>query len=325
MKKAALQIIPWLITVVALYFAFRDISWDVLASHIGEADRLWLVIAVGLTCCSYLLRARRWQSLFPERVIDFPNSARVLILGFFMNNILPARAGEFVRAHMGAQVTSQKRTLVLATIASERLSDGLMLSIMFVVCAFGLGDSRLSGNLLYVAWLFAAVAVGVAVAVTLRSRLINLAEVISRKLGSKSAEFAASRVKIFLHGLSPLTNLRTLPVVSAWTALIWLVELSVFACVSHAFNANLSPALCVLFMVAVNFSSLIPGAPGGIGIIEAVAKAALVSVGVPPEKALTMAIAQHVIQYLVVGIPGALVMFGWKRTIHQIREIPDAV
>ena len=55
----------------------------------------------------------------------------------------------------------------------------------------------------------------------------------------------------------------------------------------------------VIFLVTVNFSSLIPAAPGGIGVIEAVTKAVLVSVGVDPELALALVITQHVMQYLM--------------------------
>jgi len=55
-------------------------------------------------------------------------------------------------------------------------------------------------------------------------------------------------------------------------------------------------------------------------VIEAVTSAVLVSLGVEREHALTMVIAQHVTQYLVVGIPGALIMFNWKNTIQQIRS-----
>ena len=72
-------------------------------------------------------------------------------------------------------------------------------------------------------------------------------------------------------------------------------------------------------MVAVNFSSLIPSAPGGIGVIEAVASAALVSIGVPRELALVMVLTQHVIQYIVVCIPGAIMTLSWRARLEKMR------
>ena len=95
--------------------------------------------------------------------------------------------------------------------------------------------------------------------------------------------------------------------------------------VSRAYGESLTLPLCVVFMVAVNFSSLIPAAPGGIGVIEAAGTAVLVSVGVEREHALTMVLTQHVIQYLVVGIPGALAVLTWKGRINSPEVESDAV
>ena len=73
----------------------------------------------------------------------------------------------------------------------------------------------------------------------------------------------------------------------------------------------------MLFLVAVNFSSLIPSAPGAIGVIEAVTTAVLMSLGVEKEHALSMVLTQHAIQYLVVGLPGVVMLFTWKKHIKD--------
>ncbi len=322
-QRAVMKVAPWAITVVALYIAFHDVDWEILANHLGEANPIVLLTAVLLTTLSYLMRSRRWQFLFPERVITFSSAARVLILGFFMNNILPARAGEFVRAHMGSKVTGGTRTLVLATIASERLADGLMLSLFFVSISFSSHSEYLSPNLFYVAGLFGGVAGGVLFTLVFRSRIFSVVESLTSKVNHKASDYAHDRIKVFINGLAPLCSRKTFPIITIWTFAIWLVELSVFFAVTRAFGADLPLPLCILFLVTVNFSSLIPSAPGGIGVIEAIASAVLISVGVPKEQALTMVIVQHVIQYLVVGIPGAAIMFTWKRQLRALETEQD--
>jgi uncharacterized protein (TIRG00374 family) len=321
------SLLPWLITAIALYFAFHDIDWSVLASHLGEVQVAGLLIACGLTCASYLLRARRWQYLFPPRPdavrsIGYLDSFRVLILGFFMNNVLPARTGELVRAHLGGIVTQEKRTLVLATIASERLADGLMLSLLFVAFAFGAGSDRISTNMLYVALIFLVASVVVVATVALRSQVFVATDRLQSKmrtrfgdskLSGKASQYTFNRMQVFIEGLSPLYSLRRLPLIVFWTVIIWSAELAAYMAIAAAFNANFSPQISILFLVAVNFSSLIPAAPGGIGTIEAVASSVLESAGVPKELALTVVITQHVIQYVIVGIPAALIMFTWRK------------
>jgi uncharacterized membrane protein YbhN (UPF0104 family) len=94
-----------------------------------------------------------------------------------------------------------------------------------------------------------------------------------------------------------------------------------FAAVSKAFGGDLLLSGTVLFLVAVNFSSLIPAAPGGFGVIELIAKSVLVSAGVAsPELALSMVLAQHIIQYLVIGVPGAFLLSNLRSQLSDMSE-----
>lgn len=320
MKGWVLKIIPWLITVVALYYAFSGVNWRILLNHLGSAKPSWLLLAVLLTSLSYLFRARRWQFLFPDKVLSFAQSTKVLVLGFFMNNLLPARAGELVRAHLGSRVSNEKRTLVLATIASERLADGLMLSLMFIAFAIGIGDQAYSKNLLYVALLFGAVAIGVIVVLLLRTHVFALAEKLHTRFDNKASEYSLDRLKVFVNGLAPLFARSKIVRISVWTVIIWGTELLVYISVLKAYGATISLPYSVLFLVSVNFSSLVPAAPGGFGVIEAIASAVLVSIGIEKEHALSMVFSQHIIQYLVVGVPGLLIMFSWKLKLEEMKK-----
>lgn len=319
-RSLLLKLLPWAITAIALYFAFRGVDWKILSSHVGNIRIPWLLLAILLTSLSYVMRARRWQHLFPRPTLDLLDSAKVLILGFFMNNVLPARAGEFVRAHMGAKVSGETRTLVLATVASERLADGLTLSLFFVVFALHQGDKSLSSNLTYVAFLFLAVLVGVILTLAFRGPLFRTLDKIAGKFDHKASHYTLNRIQVFIEGLSPICTLKKIPSLVIWSVLIWAVELSVYVAITYAYSAPLPLALCVLFMVTVNFSSLIPAAPGGIGVIEAIASAVLVSVGIPKELALTMVLTQHILQYVIVAIPGTIVMLTWKSSLQHLHD-----
>jgi len=318
-KKIFVRLIPWVITVIAVAYAFSGIDWKMLLAHVRDISFGWAFLAVALTTVSYASRARRWMSFFSSQVLKFKDAFTVMMLGFFMNNILPARAGELVRAHTGSRVTGQSRATVLATVAGERLVDGLSISLMFVLFGPHLDDSVLAQRLLIVCELFAVVAVLVVLTVWFRSYVHRLLEKPFFQ-NKKGMPYITERIILFIDGLAPMVQAKKLPVLILWSAFIWTVEILVYKSVSHAYDANLSFSIAVLFMVVVNFASLIPAAPGGIGVIEAAATAALVSIGIPKELALTMAITQHAIQYLVVGIPGATAMLRWKKFIKQIAE-----
>jgi uncharacterized protein (TIRG00374 family) len=317
-------ILPWGVTILALFLAFRGIEWPLLWSHLKSADPVLLLAAFLLTNLSYLFRAVRWKLLFPRTELPLLSSLKVLILGFFMNNVLPARAGELVRAHLGGKVTGEQRTLVLATIASERLTDGLSISLMFVVIigCFGRGhlDSTYANNLMYVAYLFAFVGFMVVVTLLFRKTIFRFTSALTKRFNSRSLTYALTKFEVFIDGLSPLCVPRRALQISLWSTLIWGIELLVYVAIANAFSAQLPLSGCVLFLVAVNFSSLIPAAPGGIGVIELVATNVLFSLGVGHELALSMVLAQHVIQYVVIGVPGAFMLATLRSQLRDMQS-----
>ncbi len=317
-KSVLLKIvIPWLITAFALYYALKDIEWVSFFEHVRSANISWIALAVFLTFLSYILRSQRWTILFPKKLLDFFSSARVLIIGFFMNNVLPARTGELVRTHLGSKVTGESRALVLATIASERLLDGLTLSLFFVFFSLHAGEEKFSQGLLYVALAFIVATICVLVALAFRTKLLSLAKK-AGLLDRKGVSGYATRKAIsFMAGLRPLLSFPQIIWILLSSVIIWSVELLVYVSISNAYGASLSLPNAVLFMVTVNFSSLIPSAPGGIGVIEAAGKTVLTSIGLKPELAIALVLTQHVIQYIVVGIPGALAVLTWKGRIRE--------
>ncbi len=328
--KRILKIIPWIITLVALYYVAQGIQWEAFFTHFKVANKCWMSIAILLTFFSYVLRAYRWQFFFEKvGLLTFMQSIKVVFIGFLMNNILPARAGEIVRAHAGAKLAGTKRTLVLATIASERLVDGLAISFYLGLCFFGL--RHVSSGLTYVAGIFLLAAVGVVFVLLIRRKLFEIVNALSKRFQNKLISYAADRFQVFINGLAPLCRLKTFFPIVIWSLSIWAVELSVYIAVVNAFNVTLNPFHCILFMVAVNFSSLIPSAPAGVGVIEAFAVGVLMTINFAPDLpkpekqtlALAMVITQHVIQFSVVGIFGLLSLISLRDKVGNVRNIED--
>ncbi len=293
----------------ALWWILHDIEGERIAAILSEVDGFYLLLASAATLLSYIVRAWRWPVFFQSSPPSFSDSFRCLMVGFFMNNVLPARLGEFVRAHLGGRATNQSRSLVLATIAGERLADGLMISSMFAVL-FGLTATRTEFNdsreLLFVAYGFAGVALATALVLWQRHRAYHFLEDLGHIFPGHLSNYTLVRIGKFIEGLEPMLHLPRLLRISLMTVLAWSIELAVYAMVAEAFGQSLSLGHLALFLAAVNFSSLIPAAPGGVGVIEAFATLALVHVGIERETALAMVVSQHIIQILVVGIPGSL-------------------
>jgi len=300
------HIIPWIITLAAIFFVSRDIDINILLSFLSKGHAGLLTAAVLITTGSYMFRARRWQTFLPTANLNYKNSLTVLIFGFLMNNLLPARAGEFVRAHLGAKIAGCSKTFVLATIASERIADGLCLSGFFLIFGLGIGSEQDSANFRWVAYAFAFASLIIVTLISSKKQIFYCLDVLKQMWGYSPFHFFLSRIRLFLEGFDPLTNPSALLTIILWSVFIWTLELLVFYSVGSAYGGFISIPTAVLFMVSSNFSSLIPSAPGAIGVIEAVATEALVATGIERELALAMVLTQHCIQFLVTGIGGAI-------------------
>jgi uncharacterized membrane protein YbhN (UPF0104 family) len=50
-----------ILSLAALYFAFRNVPFNDLLNYLGSINYLWLFPAVLLVCVSFFIRAVRWQ------------------------------------------------------------------------------------------------------------------------------------------------------------------------------------------------------------------------------------------------------------------------
>ena len=132
MKKARQLLIGVAIAVGALYYTLRNVSMDELVASFKDIDLIYVLPAIGLTLLSYVTRAYRWQILLrPFKQIPVKDIYAPLMIGF-MGNILPARAGEFLRAYLVGKKHGITFAGALSTIIVERLFDLIILLMLFV-------------------------------------------------------------------------------------------------------------------------------------------------------------------------------------------------
>ena len=274
---------------------------------VRQAHLALLILGVTLMMVAYFVRAARWRIW--ERSLSYWDSFRLILIGFMGNNILPARLGEILRAHCAAAKTDSDRgrTTALASIAAERVLDGLILSV-FGVVALGLVhvDRRLQWALLLVSLAFAGLTLGLVLGVGFHERIRSWIAAANRKFPGHMTAFLREKTTQFLDGLLPLATLPRMVGAITTTAIIWGIEIGSYYFVGRAVWEGLSIGAAILFLVVMNFASLVPLTMGGIGTIEAVAPLFLISAGVSPHLALAMVLLQHAVQYLFTTVTGGI-------------------
>ncbi|MBA3672618.1 MAG: flippase-like domain-containing protein [Gemmatimonadaceae bacterium] len=110
----------------------------------------------------------------------------------------------------------------------------------------------------------------------------------------------------FGRGLAPLREQRRVAGVAARALLKKLCEIAAILCVQRAFGVELPVSSAIMVLAALDLATLIPVVPGNLGVYEGAVVWTYTRLGVVPEVALAMAVAQHAAYVVAAALPGYL-------------------
>jgi hypothetical protein len=289
------------ITALALWLSFRDVSWPQLARDVARAN-WWLLIGISLPAhlWSLQLRARRWRVL-ARGVADFEQgpSLRATAVGFMVNNLLPLRVGELVRAWWLAREIRSSGSALLGTVILERVIDAVfLLALASLVIGSEVGRGLL----------FLAAAAPLAATFALRrwpgAAVAGVQRVASRVLAPARAQRVAASVASVAAGVAALRGRGDLARVAWSTALLWGVAAVVpFWATLASLGIDLGGAAgaaraSFITLVWVGAAVALPSAPGFFGTYHAACVVALTPLGVPREQAVAVGTLAHAVFWL---------------------------
>jgi uncharacterized protein (TIRG00374 family) len=308
------------VSVVFLYLSVRKVQPVALWAAMKEARYLWLVPASVLTIVSFMIRAWRWRYLMePVRRVGFAGLFSATMIGFMANNVLPARAGEVVRAVALGRRERVSRSSVFATIVMERLFDLftilLILGAVFVVFPFPPLVIRAGLTVL-------GISLGVLIAlVVLHFQSQNLMAVLDRvfrklpgRLGGMLSRFTQS----FIDGLGILRRGRHIAIVTVLSGLMWFVTILGIACCLLAMS-HLMPLLAnpfeaaLVLLITVSLAIMVPSTPGYFGVVQYACVASLALFQVNRETSLGFSFLYQATQFIPITAVGIYYM--WKENL----------
>jgi len=307
MKRIAQWALSLALGGVVLYVLLRGFNGQQTLAAFRHARMVPLLVGFLLMVGAYLLRGARWQIWEPG--LSYWDSLRLILIGFMGNNILPARMGEVLRAHCTGAKNDQGRgrTAALASIAAERILDGLVLGLIGLVGMTLVSLEQKLRLALFIASLAFAFLASALVLSTRYHEAIRSRLMCTRFIGRNDLpSLLARKASQLLDGILPLRSLRRLLTALTFTGVIWSIEAACYYCIGQAVWSGMSVRIAIIFLVVVDSSSVIPLTMGGIGTIEAVAFAFLTACGCPPGMALAMVLLQHAGQYIFTTISGCV-------------------
>jgi uncharacterized protein (TIRG00374 family) len=304
------------VTAGCTYLAVRGVALDDARAALAASDLRWLLPASVVLAFALWLRSVRWWVLFdPSSRPPLRAVGHAAFVGYFFNNILPARAGEAARVIALYGKARTPRAETIGTVVIERVFDLLALLVLLFACYPLLPEiSWLRAAALLGIVLVAGVLVLVAVLVRYDERAVRwLLSPLRRLPGAGASERVEQAVGNATRGLVALREPRVALRGMALTLASWVVLGFSFWILTAALHLDVPVVAGMLVVVAINLSLVLPSSPAALGVFEAATIVALRAFDVPQAEALSYALVLHLLNlvpFLVIGAallgPGAL-------------------
>ena len=301
------------VSAVFLWLAFRHADprevWTVLTT----ARVAPVALAVAAMAGVYLIQATRWRAIARTPEVTTTTFCEMVVSGVAVNNVLPGRVGDLLRARWLQVAARIPGGRAFATVLVDRAFDvfalvvALVVSVPFVASAEWLRRIVLGGLVLL------ALVVLVLAAARIYTR---------RRTRDHRADRALLRrlVRDTLEGLSaPLGRRRTgalalLSVVAwgTWAVSAWLV--------ARALGIEMSVLETVLVAAVINLGVAIPSSPGFIGTYQWLAVSSLALFGVGANEALAFGVLMQAVWYVPTTLVGGALLV--RRTVVAVRATP---
>lgn len=301
---------------------------DVLAA-LSQFQWPYLIAAVAFLAAGYALRILRWSLLLSSagQPISFGNCAAPFLGSIALNNVLPLRLGDVVRAFVFPVAMGVGKATAASSLVMERLID-----LMTLLCCLALGLFAIRTAVVPLMITESALTLALVGGVALATCFL-FSGALARLLGKRAAAApagAGSRVLATLAGLfagfEAMSRPRVLLLTLLISMLVWVGESGLFYFVLLGFGLPATPAMALLVMSIATLSTLVPSSPGYVGPFHLAAFTAISLVGGSAAQAGSFAVLAHLALWLPTSLAGALAILsrpGMFRSARQAAVAPQ--
>lgn len=306
------QLLGISISIVCLLLVFRKIDLDQLRTALETFK--WHFVALGLTSLAidYAMRIERWAVMLRAGGASVTGVACTApFLGSItLNNVLPFRAGDVVRALVFPTAIGVRRVTATASLLLERLVDMLTLLL-----ALGIGlwlnptaslPEWLGKSVIALAVTGSAVLI---VIVTMNKLFVDILQWAHSRLVQRGAAARMSNAFSLLidvtRDIGEMARPRVLFTLLLLSAVIWIGETGLFWAVLRGLSIGAGFPAALMIMAIATLSTLVPSSPGYVGPFHLAAYSAAVMLGGSTAQAASFALLAHLGLWLPTTLAGS--------------------
>jgi uncharacterized protein (TIRG00374 family) len=304
------------VSLVFLWLAVRNADLDEVWSVLGESDLGLVALAVAAMAGVYGGQAVRWRTIARTPDVSTARFADMVVSGVAVNNVLPGRVGDLLRARwlqLAARIPGGR---ALATVVVDRAFDVLALvvflavSLPFVASAEWLRRIALGG--LFLLAVLGIVLVGARIYTRRKPRDRRSGRGLVRRITRDTVEGLADPLgRTRSAGLTTIS----LGVWATWALAAWLV--------ARSLGIELSLVEVVFVTAVINLGVAIPSSPGFIGTYQWLGVSALTLFDVGTDQALAFSILLQAVWYVPTLLVGGLLLL--RRAASRLGGRPGKI
>lgn len=309
-----------LMSAALLVILFFRIDLNQFFAAFRSANYYYAILIILVVVAGGILRALRWQwIMLPIKKISVASLFSATVVGYMANSLLPARMGEFVRAHVIGSREGISRASSFATIVVERLFDGLSILLIFAVAPYWIKFP--AQKALMAAGLFALFLCILVILVILmfrykKEKVLDFFNFVFRFLPESSRQKIMKVLGSLADGFKTVEKGHHLYIISFYSFSIWLITALGIYFTAVSFGYHISYASSVFILIVLLFATMLPSSPGFVGTFDAGMAYGLMIFNIPREAALGMAVLYHGLTMLPIIILGLYYM--WKDRISLV-------
>ncbi len=265
---------PWVGPVVAyslsmlcLLWVYHDFDWRTELPKLARIHWGWIALAVAADVLVYVSQAWRWNILLrPVARMPLWKSVQAIYVGLFANEVLPLRSGELIRCYLISVWDKVSFPLVLSSALIERLIDGVWLIVGFALISLSVD---LPNEIDAAVWTLTAVVAVIG------------ALVVFAVLNQKFAHHVSTRhrwseiVRTVIEGLHAMGRSKSFLVAVAASTVYLSLQVVPIHAMLEGYGLDLPWGSAAIVLVVLRLGTILPGAPGNVGLFHLFAYLAL--------------------------------------------------
>ena len=320
-KHKIITIAGFIISIVLLYLSLRGIEFRQLAESIRNADLRFAFlplccILLCITICSY-----RWSKVVGNNA-TLKDAFISLLIGLFINNVLPARIGEVARGYALSRRINVPFTYAVSTVFVDRVFD--LIGLLVIVFVFFPKENLPPSvsKALYALVAILVICVVILLAISRKKIAIRISRFLERfnrsflnKLARRIIEIQENLVRIGTPG--------KLVFFMSFSLASWLSMSSALYFSMRTVGVTLpfvyAPFVCAL----LNMGLVVPSSPGYIGVYQFLLVYLLAIFGIPKYEAFAVSLFFHASWYIPYNILGFIFIIKEHLHIKDIQKMEE--